>query len=49
MKSWKRRPSVADCYVRASVSETVRLCTPVAGEHGQECAVALGSWLWASD
>ena len=35
-----------DGYVLPPVSEAVSLCTPVAGEHGREGAVALVSCLW---
>ena len=37
-----------DGTVLPSVSEAGCICTPVAGEHGQEGAVAFMSCLWVS-
>ena len=57
INSWRRRLSKAtspDGYVLPPLSEAVSLCTPFAGEHGQDgsvalmtsaCGFPLGSWL----
>ena len=49
INSWRRRQSTStspDGYVLPPVSEAVSSCTPVAGEHGWQGAVALVSCWW---